>query len=111
MVTAEGAKQTSVTSVMGMYQMWKEAEKMPHKPFAVTAGAEITLFVQNKAVYVYTGPMKLAMYRFKYSNCRTYGKTFVEDVWKMHAIWLQNLSVDAVVPVPMYRKKEKKTWL
>lgn len=65
-------------------------------------------YVQNKAVYVYTGPMKLAMYRFKYSNCRTYGKTFVEDVWKMHAIWLQNLSVDAVVPVPMYRKKEKR---
>lgn len=66
------------------------------------------VFVQNKAVYVYTGPMKLAMYRFKYSNCRTYGKTFVEDVWKIHAIWLQSLSVDAVIPVPMYRKKEKR---
>ncbi len=66
------------------------------------------VFVQNKAVYVYTGPMKPAMYRFKYSNCRTYGKTFVEDVWKIHAIWLQSLSVDAVIPVPMYRKKEKR---
>lgn len=66
------------------------------------------VFVQNKAVYVYTGPMKPAMYRFKYSNCRTYGKTFVEDAWKIHARWLQSLSVDAVIPVPMYRKKEKR---
>ena len=65
-------------------------------------------FSQGKAVFVYQGEIRQSMYRFKYSNCRTYGKTFVEDVWKRHAIWLQNLSVDAVVPVPMYRKKEKR---
>ncbi len=63
-------------------------------------------FTQNRAVYAYDGPMKEAMYRFKYSNCRAYRRTFAEDAWRMYGKWLGNLDVDAVVPVPMYAKKK-----
>lgn len=65
-------------------------------------------FVQNRAVYAYERPMKEAMYRFKYSNCRAYRRTFAEDAWRIYGKWLRNLDVDAVVPVPMYAKKKRR---
>ena len=64
-------------------------------------------FVQNRAVYAYDGPMKEAMYRFKYSNCRAYRRIFAKDAWNIYGAWLRNLEVDAVVPVPMYAKKKR----
>ncbi len=64
-------------------------------------------FTQNRAVYAYDGPMKEAMYRFKYSNCRAYRRTFAEDAWRIYGKWLRELDVDAVVPVPMYAKKKR----
>ncbi len=39
-------------------------------------GKKAHAFVQNRAVYAYDGPMKEAMYRFKYSNCRAYRRIF-----------------------------------
>ena len=65
-------------------------------------------FVQNRAVYAYDGPMKEAMYRFKYSNCRAYRRIFAKDAWRIYGDWLRNLEVDAVVPVPMYAGKERR---
>ena len=64
--------------------------------------------MQNRAVYAYDGPMKEAMYRFKYSNCRAYRRIFAKDAWRIYGDWLRNLEVDAVVPVPMYAGKERR---
>ena len=70
-------------------------------------GKKAHAFVQNRAVYAYDGPMKEAMYRFKYSNCRAYRRIFAKDAWRIYGDWLRNLEVDAVVPVPMYAGKER----
>lgn len=71
-------------------------------------GKKAHAFVQNRAVYAYDGPMKEAMYRFKYSNCRAYRRIFAKDAWRIYGDWLRNLEVDAVVPVPMYAGKERR---
>ena len=62
---------------------------------------------QNKGIYVYTGEMKNAMYRFKYSNRRCYGKVFARHAARMYGGWLKKNGIEAIVPVPMYKDKEK----
>lgn len=47
------------------------------------------------------------MYRFKYGNRRTYADFFADEAQKQYGDWITGKSVEAVVPVPMYHKKEK----
>ena len=63
---------------------------------------------QIKAVFLYKGAIKQTMYRFKYSNKREYGNYFVKQAMKSYAVWLQRIGIEVIVPVPMYKKKQKK---
>ncbi len=63
---------------------------------------------QNKAIYVYENEMRNAMYRFKYSNKRCYGKVFAAHAAKMYGGWIKKNKIEAIIPVPMYKKKEKR---
>ena len=65
------------------------------------------IFIQSKSVYFYTGGARDGMYRFKYSNRRGYARTYAKTAVKMHSRWLRNISPDMIIPVPMYRKKER----
>ncbi len=65
-------------------------------------------FEQNKAIFIYTGEMKDAMYRFKYGNRRCYGRTFADHAVKCYGNWLKEQKIDAIVPVPMYKPKERR---
>lgn len=65
-------------------------------------------FTQGKGVYLYTGVMKTAMYRFKYSNRRIYAKIFAKDAVDSYALWINSVDPDIIIPIPMYRKKERK---
>ena len=65
-------------------------------------------FVQGRAVYIYEGPMREAMYRFKYSNRRAYGRIFARDAISRHGRWLAGINADLIVPIPMNLKKERK---
>ncbi|SDB38205.1 comF family protein [Pseudobutyrivibrio sp. YE44] len=65
-------------------------------------------FLQNKAIFQYTGDMKNAMYRFKYANRRCYGKVFAKHANRYYGRWLKDNNIEAIVPVPMYKKKEKR---
>lgn len=65
-------------------------------------------FIQGKAVFRYSGPMKNAMYRFKYSNRRCYGKTFSDYALKQYGSWLKKKGIEVIIPVPMYEKKKRK---
>ena len=47
------------------------------------------------------------MYRFKYGNRRTYAEFFADEVQKHYGEWIKRIRVEAVVPVPMYHRKEK----
>lgn len=63
---------------------------------------------QAKAVYLYKGAIKPTMYRFKYSNKREYAAFFAKQAVQEYAKWIQRIGIDAIVPVPLYRKKQRK---
>lgn len=64
-------------------------------------------FQQGKAAFIYSGVMKKAMYRFKYSNRRCYGRIFAEMAVKSYDSWSGLKDIDGIVPVPMYNKKKR----
>ena len=63
-----------------------------------------TIIKSGKALYMYRGKIKQTMYRLKYSNKREYAVFFAKQAVQMYP-WF--FDVDAIIPVPMYRKKEK----
>lgn len=65
-------------------------------------------FRQGKSLYLYKGQIKQTMYRFKYSNKREYASFFAERAMESYGDWLEKIDVDAVIPVPMYKRKERK---
>ena len=69
---------------------------------------ELSVITQGKALYLYHGEIKQTMYRFKYSNRREYAKFFAIQAVKKYGDWIKERQIQAIVPVPMYRQKERK---
>lgn len=65
-------------------------------------------FVQGRALYVYRGSVQKTMYRLKYSNRREYAGFFAREAAVRYGDWIRRAGVEAVVPIPVYWKKQKK---
>lgn len=65
-------------------------------------------FEQGKALYVYSGPVQIAMYRLKYSGRKAIAGPMAEEAAEIFGAWLRLKKIEAIVPIPMYRRKEKK---
>jgi ComF family protein len=65
-------------------------------------------FVQGKALFLYQGEIKKSMYRFKYGNRREYAKFYAEEFAAVYGEWMARVQPDVIVPVPMYRRKQRK---
>lgn len=65
------------------------------------------LYVQGKCLFLYDGPMRGIMYRFKYGNRRSYARAFAACAVRNYGGWLKSCGIDMILPVPMYRGKEK----
>lgn len=65
------------------------------------------IFIQAKPVYFYSGEAKKGMYRFKYANRRAYARTYAKTAVLMHSRWLKAINPDVIIPIPMYKKKER----
>lgn len=68
------------------------------------------VYDSGRAVYIYQGIMKQAIYRFKYSNRRQYGRIFAKDAMKNPDLrgWLRMIGRPSVIiPVPMFAKKQR----
>ncbi len=65
-------------------------------------------FEQVRAIYKYEGDMKQAIYRFKYGNKRCYARVFAKHAVKYYGEWIRHNNIEAIVPVPMYKPKERR---
>ncbi len=65
-------------------------------------------YTQGKGVYLYEGPMKLAMYRLKYSNRRCYSRVFTAELMEQYQTWIKQKGIQAIIPIPMYKSKERR---
>ena len=65
-------------------------------------------FDQNRALFLYAGPIVEGMYRFKYSNRRDYAEIFSEYMIKKLGCFIEEISrdgeLDAIIPIPMNEK-------
>jgi ComF family protein len=66
------------------------------------------VYTQNKALFRYSGGMKNAMYRFKYSNRRCYAEDFARHTVASYGAWIKEKGIEAIIPVPMNEKKKKR---
>ena len=71
-------------------------------------GTPASYIAQGKAVFSYRGEIKRTMYRFKYGNRREYARFLALAALERWGEWLAKCEIEAVIPVPMYRRKERK---
>jgi ComF family protein len=94
-------------------RLWRQnIEFMPQSKHAwreITRATEATTQIsQGKAIYLYQGPIKETMYRFKYSNKREYAEFFAEEAVRIYGDWMKRKNIQAIVPVPMYMPKQRR---
>ncbi len=65
-------------------------------------------FVQGKALWVYEEGVKASVYRFKYQNKREYGKVYASEIALRYGAWIKRQGIEAIVPIPLYRRKQKR---
>lgn len=63
---------------------------------------------QGRAVFLYEGQVKKTMYRFKYGNRREYAAFLADAACSKWGGWMRQRGIEAVIPVPMYKRKERK---
>ena len=51
--------------------------------------------------------MKQSIHRFKYDNKREYADFYIEEILKHYGTWIESLQVDAIIPVPLHRSKQR----
>ncbi len=61
----------------------------------------------GRVVWVYTKEMRQSIYRFKYDNKREYADFYVEEVVRLYGGWIKRLGVDAIIPIPLHKRKYK----
>ncbi len=59
-------------------------------------------------VFFYKDPLKEALYDFKYKNQRDYGAFFAGCMYEQYSEEFKRLSIDGIVPVPIYRSRRRK---
>ena len=79
----------------------------PRQEYCTDCGRKKHQFDQGKAVFVYQGQIRQSMYRFKYNNKREYAGFYASEAMKLYERWIEDRGIDVIVPVPMYRPKQK----
>ncbi|HAP03313.1 MAG TPA: amidophosphoribosyltransferase [Lachnospiraceae bacterium] len=62
------------------------------------------IFSEGRPLYEYEGPVREAVYRFKYKGRKSYADAFAYDAMELWGEWIK-ASAELIVPVPMNAKK------
>ena len=69
---------------------------------------KIHYYKQGKAIFSYRKGMKLSMYRFKYAGRKEYAAFYARIVKERIEPWIIRHGIEVIVPIPMYRRKQRK---
>lgn len=58
-------------------------------------------------VFEYSDEIKKSIYDFKYNNRRSYSGFFASEIYKRYRDFFEVYKPDIIIPVPMFKKKEK----
>jgi predicted amidophosphoribosyltransferase len=56
----------------------------------------------------YQYPLDESLARFKYHNQRDYAAFYAGQIVKRHGLTLQSLGIDALIPIPIHKRKLEK---
>lgn len=65
-------------------------------------------FDECRSAFIYDDAMRKSIYRFKYNNRREYAKYYADEIVHLLGDKIKNYNAQAIIPVPMYIKKERK---
>ena len=85
-----------------------EQQTIVRKEFCGDCGRKSHSFTQGKSLWVYEAEVKKSIYRFKYQNKREYARGYAEEIAKEYGRWAKRKKIQAIVPVPLYKKKQRK---
>ena len=66
------------------------------------------VFTKGIALWSYDEQVRKAVYRFKYKNRREYAGYFGEELIKRYGRQMRGWDADAVIPVPLHKKRLKR---
>ena len=79
----------------------------PQGEYCYDCGKKRHSYIQGKGVFLYKGAIKTSMYRFKYGGKQEYARYYAMETKKYYGKWIEQEHIDIIIPVPMYRRKEK----
>lgn len=62
-------------------------------------------FDSGRAVWIYEQHMQQSIVWYKYKHCKEFSKFYASEMIAYHKTWLKYLHLDAVIPIPLNRKK------
>lgn len=62
-------------------------------------------FIKGYPALNYVGPIRESLAQFKYHGMKSYSEFYADEIAKRHGDELKQLEIDALVPVPVHRKK------
>lgn len=67
-----------------------------------------TSYESGRALFLYDSLMQKSIARFKYHGRCEYAQFYGEELYKKFGAWIQQLSPDALIPVPIHKKRYRK---
>ena len=64
------------------------------------------LFTAGRAVFQYKNDIRRSIHGFKYKNKREFAPFYGEEIEKCLGRWISSVAPDALIPVPLHRKKQ-----
>nr|MBQ8252260.1 ComF family protein [Lachnospiraceae bacterium] len=66
------------------------------------------LYDRGRSLFVYEEPVKASIYRFKYAGRKEYARAYATLVERELGDFVRSIKPDALVPVPLHRKRYQK---
>lgn len=65
-------------------------------------------FEEGRSLWLHKPPVNQSVYQFKYGGRRVYGEYYARQMYSVYGRTIKRWNIDLIVPVPLYRKKQKK---
>lgn len=79
-----------------------------HEIYCETCRDQAYTYLSGRAALLYNGVMQESIARFKYGGRQEYGSFFGRLLWERQGDWIQRISPDLLVPVPLHRSRYRK---
>ncbi|WP_251390843.1 ComF family protein [Mediterraneibacter agrestimuris] len=64
-------------------------------------------FEQGRSLWIHTGSVMQAVYRFKFHNKRYYAHIFAQEMAEYYGDWVQMNRIETIIPVPLHFSKRR----